>query len=202
MRALGTFFLVLFAALVLGVGSAVYVIERLSVTSDVKVGPWYGASAAGSAEAGPYTRAAIARSAILALSREEAIYYIATTDSSGDPLTSSCRYTVSVEDQPARWWSITAYGPDNFLIPNDGDRYSFTRSDMVSGGEPVQIFELAIDSVGGDSNSDDGQGPVVSSGVVVDQTFSLLLRLYHPHLSVLVSADQIAAPQIIKLGCI
>ncbi|TDI61846.1 MAG: DUF1214 domain-containing protein [Alphaproteobacteria bacterium] len=193
MRALGTFFLVLSAALVLGVGSALYVLESQPMKPDIQVGPWQGSSEAGSVEAGIYTRAAIARSAMLALTRQEAIYFIASTDSSGDMLTSSCRYNVSVEDQPARWWSITAYGPDYYLIPNDGDRYSFTKTDMVADDEPVQIFALAMD--------DAGMVPVVTNGVMGGQAFSLLLRLYHPHLSVLMSPDQINAPQIIKLGC-
>jgi hypothetical protein len=196
MRALGTFFLVLFAALVLGVGSAIYVIERMPAAPDVQTGPWYGSSVAGSVEAGIYTRAHIARSAMLALTREEAIYFVAATDSSGHPLTSSCRYNVSVEDQAARWWSITAYGPDHFLIPNDGDRYSFTKTDMLLDGEPVQIFELSMDGYQGT-----GLVPKISNGAADAQAFSLLLRLYHPHLSVLMAPDQIAAPQIVKLGC-
>jgi len=180
----------------LGVGSALYLVEHGSFSADIKVGPWQSNSLAGSSDAGMYERAYIARSAMLALTSREATYYVADTDDNGNALTTSCRYSVSGEDFPARWWSITIYGDDQFLIPSKGNRHSFTKSDMQADHLPVFVFELArADIAAGLEN------PVMISGVDPGNGFSMLLRLYHPADALLNAPAQLAVPKITNLGC-
>src|SRR5260221_8008708 len=97
---------------------------RGTMSGDVGDGPGRTSRYTGSSEGGPYLRARIAVHGLLALSREETIYYTAERDSEGKTLDGSCAYHIEGRDPPARWWSITAYGADDFLIPDTGDRYS------------------------------------------------------------------------------
>ena len=83
------------------------------------------------AKASPYLRAYVAVHGLLALGREETIYYTATNDSEGQTLDGNCSYRVEGRDLPARWWGITAYGADDFLIPNPADRYSVSMNSVA-----------------------------------------------------------------------
>jgi len=196
MRALGTFLLVVFAALVLGVVSAVYVVVNVEIAPDIRLGAWQSSQHIGSSEAGLYGRAVVARTGMLALKREEAVYFTASTDDAGWALTSSCRYSVVGADMPARWWSVTVYGPDYYLIPSEANKYSYTKTDMQAAGQQDFLFELA--RTGGAV----GQGsPVMISGNRADAAFSMVLRLYHPDALVLERPDALALPQITNLGC-
>ncbi len=111
-------------ALVLGVGSALLLL-RGGLGGTIAVGPWMTSDVIGSADADPYTRARVAIGGLLALNRSETIYFTAATDSDGEALRMQCTYKIIGSDPPARWWSITAYAADHYLIPNPQDRYSY-----------------------------------------------------------------------------
>ena len=109
----------------LGVGSAYVAVTRLAAAAPGGGGPWSANRDVGGADAGLYLRARVAVSGLFALSRSEAIYFRADRDDLGRPLTSRCDYQITGIAPAARWWSITAYGADYFLIANDSGRYSF-----------------------------------------------------------------------------
>src|SRR5678815_316989 len=118
------------ALLVLGIGTLLglgatwlTVIRGVAMGGAVSNGPWRTSLEAGSREGGMYLRAGIAVHGLLALNRSETVYYTATTDSSGIALDGRCTYRVRGRDPKSRWWSITAYGPDDYLIPNTAHRY-------------------------------------------------------------------------------
>lgn len=98
--------------------------------STVRNGPWGTSLAAGSTSANPYLRAWIARHALLALRKEETIYFSAYVDDDGEPLRGDCDYKIEGEAPEARWWSITVYGQDDFLIPNEQGRYSWGSTEI------------------------------------------------------------------------
>src|SRR5262245_22551598 len=97
----------------------------------VSDGPWQTSLDTGSSAANMYQRARVAVHGLLALNRSETIYYTANTDSDGAPLTGACRYELTGRDPPARWWSITAYGADDYLIPNPAGRYSVSMNSVA-----------------------------------------------------------------------
>lgn len=99
--------------------------------STVKIGPWGTSLAAGSASANPYLRAWIAKHALLALRKEETIYFSAYSDDDGEPLRGECDYRIEGRTPDARWWSITVYGEDDFLIPNEQGRYSWGSTEIA-----------------------------------------------------------------------
>lgn len=99
--------------------------------STVRIGPWGTSLAAGSASANPYLRAWIAKHALLALKKEETIYFSAYSDDDGEPLRGECDYRIEGRAPDARWWSITVYGEDDFLIPNEQGRYSWGSTEIA-----------------------------------------------------------------------
>ena len=80
-------------AVLLGLGSAWWVLKKApSFQQMVQVGAWKTNLLAGSADAGMYTRAAVALNALLALDRSETMYFMATQDDAGQGLRSTCNF--------------------------------------------------------------------------------------------------------------
>ena len=116
-------------AVALGAGSAWWVLRHADWSSSVvKIGPWTGSTLAGSTDADMYTRARVALEGLLALGRDETMYYVAHHDDAGRPLRSACSYRVEGLPPPARWWSITAYADDLFLFDALNRQYSLNGS--------------------------------------------------------------------------
>ena len=110
-------------AVAVGLGSA-WAVLRSVLNYGVAAGPWRASTLAGSPEADLYTRARVALGGLLALNREETMYYVASTDSAGQPLRARCSYRVTGVPPKARWWSVTAYAQDLYLFDNPARRYS------------------------------------------------------------------------------
>ena len=60
---------VVVVALILGAGSALFVIRGFGLGGDIAVGPWVTSLTIGSTQADPYTRARVAVAGLLALGR-------------------------------------------------------------------------------------------------------------------------------------
>jgi hypothetical protein len=158
-------------------------------------GPWNTNLSTGSAASDPYTRASVAFHGLLALNRSETLYYSATRDSNGNALTGDCRYAITGRDPDTRWWSITAYGPDDFLISNpaDGllnlDRYSVAKTTAMR--EPDGSFRAVV-----------GAQPQAGNWIYAGHgKFSLTLRLYNPAAAVAADPTGATLPSIKRLGC-
>ena len=112
-------------AVALGLGSAWWELRHTTWSGNlVKVGPWTSSTLAGSTDADMYTRARVALEGLLALGRDETMYYVARHDDAGRPLRSDCSYRVEGLPPQARWWSITAYADDLFLFDAPNRQYS------------------------------------------------------------------------------
>ena len=72
-----------------------------------------------------YTRAAVAAAGTFASKKPEQAYYQTEIDIEDQPLNGNCLYRLSGEDIESRWWSITAYANDGFLIENTEKLYSY-----------------------------------------------------------------------------
>ncbi len=160
-----------------------------STSGRVSDGPWNTNLTTGSAQNNPYQRAAVAVHGLFALNSSEAIYYTATTDNDGRALDGNCRYEITGRDPDARWWSVTVYGVDDYLIPNPAHRYSVSKTAIArdaSGNFAAQIGGTA----GGDNWI-----PVAPG------RFSLSLRLYNPGPSILADPAHAALPALKKVSC-
>ena len=134
----------------------------------VRDGPWFTSLATGSVDSGRYLRAFVAVHGLLALNRHETIYYNAAVDSSGEKLSGRCDYTIEGRDPDARWWSITAYGPDDYLIPNRARHYSESMNSVMRRDDGSFVITVSQDA------RDANWIPVGA------HDFSLTLRLYNP----------------------
>lgn len=136
--------LAIFLGIVLigGLVSSWYMVSAGSSLTTRSIGPWVTWTAEGRADADPYTRAHFARSGTLNLSTELAGTYIASYDSEGIRLHSSCEYSIKGQEIDARWWSMTAFDDKGRLIPNPAGRYAFT-SDTVT-VEPDNTFLVTL----------------------------------------------------------
>lgn len=183
----------LLVALALGVGSAIWVTQRGINVSIVRVGPWQSELASGSEKADPYTRAVVALNGLFALTPAQSLYFTATMDSGGKPLMVNCTYKLTGRDLPARWWSVTAYGPDNYLIPNSQERYSVAKTGLLR--EADGSFNISV-------SPDAGAGNWIPTGMPADsQTFILMIRLYNPEEALVKNPQDATLPAITLESC-
>ncbi len=183
----------LLVAAALGIGSAVWVAEQGINGSVVSIGPWQTQLASGSERADPYTRAAVSLNGLFALTPDESLYFTASTDSDGKPLMVDCTYKLMGRDLPARWWSITAYGPDNYLIPNSQERYSVARSSLLREADGSFIISVSPDA---------SSGNWIPTGMPADsKTFILMIRLYNPEKALIKNPQNAELPAITLESC-
>jgi hypothetical protein len=175
--------------LALGVGTARVAISNSLSGNVINNGIWSTDLTIGSSEAGAYTRASIALNGTLALKRSETIYYSADRDADGDTLTSNCNYVLEGRDPAARWWSVTVYDSDGYLLPEAKGRYSVSKTSVLrsQGG----AFQIAL--------TRDGRG---ANGIATGTgDFTMVLRLYNPNPNVEAAPDKATLPQLRKGSC-
>lgn len=181
-------------AVLLGAGTALWAVQLRFERGGVAVGPWRTNENIGSSAADPYLRAGVAIGGLLALPRSETVYFTAQTDDAGEPLVSSCVYRVEGHDPDARWWSITAYGSDHYLIPNEAHRYSVDRTRVVRDADG----RFAI-RVGGEPTADPNW--IATGEAEPARRFSLTLRMYNPAPAVTANLAAAELPRIVRESC-
>ena len=131
MRSLAYFVGTFVVALMLGIGSAWYMIEHGSPLTTEQVGPWASWITEGNPNADPYTKAHVARSGRLPLTSTVARYFTARTDSAGHTLTSDCQYAILGSPLNARWWSLAVYDEHGGSSRIHPQRYSFNSEELL-----------------------------------------------------------------------
>jgi hypothetical protein len=174
--------------LAVGLLSVGWAIEKVVDAQSERIGPWRTNPNIGSEDADPYTKAYVALHGLLALNRTEAIYFTAVQDSSGELLSGRCSYVVKGSAIDTRWWTITAYGSDDYLIANAQGRYSISVHDV---GEEDFSFMVA-------KHAPSSGGFLPHGGV---KRFSLTLRAYNPSPALMNQLDTIELPTITKGAC-
>jgi len=181
---------ILLLSIVLGIGSAVYVCRNMGSDRGIRNGAWTTSLNVGGAGAGMYERAFVALTGLFAMEKSEAVYFRGDVDSEGNPLRSSCDYVIEGVDPDTRWWSVTVYGSDNFLIPNAQDRWAFNGGSV--GREKDGSFRIHLSSKEKSKNwLPTGAGPILS----------LTLRLYNPGKTVYEKPMTTVLPVIRKVVC-
>ena len=135
-------------------------------------------------------RAFIGRIGLFALQDSEAIYFIANQDNEGKPLNADSQYLIEGQALDAAYWSITLYGEDHFLIPNEEKRFSYNQvnvqyKDSLKGRYQIQL--------GGNKTM------VNHLPMRGEQQVNLLLRLYQPSSELYTNREGIVLPSIKRL---
>jgi hypothetical protein len=170
--------------------TTIWGMKHIHKSTSFKNGVWNTNLAVGSEDAGMHTRAFIALNGLFALGKSETIYYQTDIDDEGSLLSSNCDYRLEGIDFDARWWSITVYGNDQFLIPNKLNRYSFNVDNLVR--ERDNSYKIHLSGNAKKKNW-------LPSGN--QQQLYLTIRLYNPEFSVYEHPDKIKLPRIIKEKC-
>lgn len=171
----------------IGVGSAILAYEGTVNANSINNGAWLTKLAAGSQNADPYTRAWIAVHGLFALNQSETIYYSAFSDDSGQPFNGDYTYRIEGKAPDARWWSITLYGADDFLIPNAQNRYSYSGNRVIY--DQSGKFTIYVSKT-------EKPGNWLPLGV--QKKFRLSLRLYNPGDSVRMNPTTVELPHIVR----
>jgi len=159
----------------------------------VTIGAWRVAAKAGSIDADPYTRAALARSGEIPLALGEGLELVARVDSSGRALDRRCVYRVGSHTPAARYWTLSLTDAEGFPVDNAAGRYGFRSSEILrdgDGGFSVYVSEVVH------------SGNWLPIGHV--DTFTLALRLYDTPLAATAGAGGIetsSVPTIVREGC-
>ena len=135
-------------------------------------------------------RAFIGRIGLFALQDSEAIYFIGNQDNEGKPLNADSQYLIEGQALDAAYWSITLYGEDHFLIPNEEKRFSYNQvnvqyKDSLKGRYQIQL---------GGNKTMENHLPMRG-----EQQVNLLLRLYQPSSELYTNREGIALPSIKRL---
>lgn len=170
----------------LGIWTGLRNIRSMARRNTVKIDFWGMNLNTGSRKANFYERATVAIAGLFGLKKEEAIYFTTFRDSKGQPLNSNTRYRLEGKTFDARWWSITTYGNDHYLIPNELNRYSYNNENILF--EDDDSYKIQI-------SSDPQTGNWLPSGT--KGNFSITIRLYNPAKSVYDNPSQIKVPRII-----
>jgi hypothetical protein len=178
------------AGIAAGAGAAVWAVKQGGFGNQAQIGPWRTGTDFGSSDAGAYTRAVVARNGLLALPAREARYYTAARDDEGRPLEGRCRYRISGGEAGGAWWSLTLYGADNFLVPNEAGIWSVGSAAMA----PAERASWTILAA-----PDRQPGHWLPTGGV--DRFDLTLRVYLPEDGGRSNLPRERLPHIERLGC-
>ena len=189
MRALiGLFFWpgVVLLGILIGASSALIMLRQAPNVT----GPWVPSPEAGAAaKTDSYTRARVSLCCLLAPTRKEVILFRADRDSTGQPLRANCTYQVIGRPPAARWWSLTVYGSDHFLIETKHGRYSVNAASAKPGDNGQFTVEISPKQTGGAWLPTRGAGPI-----------TLLLRAYGPSAKLIANPSGAALPSIRPVG--
>ena len=144
-----------------------------------------------------YTRAAVAAAGTFASKKPEQAYYQTEIDIEDQPLNGNCLYRLSGEDIESRWWSITAYANDGFLIENTEKLYSYNSETInynANGG--FEIYFLGDNDFITDVSNENWLR------VNQDENFNISLRIYYPGEEFFSNLRRVNLPIIEKVKCI
>ena len=143
-----------------------------------------------------YTRAAVAAAGTFASKKPEQAYYQAEIDIEDQPLNGNCLYRLSGEDIESRWWSITAYANDGFLIENTEKLYSYNSETInynANGG--FEVYFLGDNDFISDVSNENWLR------VNQDENFNVSLRIYYPGEEFFSNLRRVNLPIIEKVKC-
>lgn len=154
---------------------------------------WLYSDKIGAAAASDTERARVALGGPLGLSSKEAVYFVATRDDQGAPLTSECVYQVVGQPIDTRWWSLTLYDSETqHYVPNVLNRSSWNSISVArseAGEWTVQVASTEQDLAW------------LPAQEAPNQSFELILRVYNPSAATRDILPNIELPKVERLSC-
>lgn len=185
-----TFFVLLLifsSSLVFGVSSGLYRIRAITRKKTDRNGAWGINLNTGNKDANMYERASVAVAGLFGLNKTETLYFTCYSDDTGRRLDSDNEYRLEGEDLDARWWSITTYDKDHYLIPNKLNRLSYNGTNLLRDTSNRYTIHLSKEIKEGNWL------PVGDQG-----NFTITIRLYNPARNVYENPQGIELPRVIR----
>lgn len=183
-------FLFVFIAIIVGLGVGVYRIANIE-NSEIAFtnGSWTGCQSLPLGKDDLVT-AQISTFALFALPSHEAIYLFARRDEQHEKLNGLNDYTITgnINQIKAKYWSITAYGNDLYLIPNEANRYSYNNSNLQT--DSAGNFSITVSS-----KKQNGNWLPSPEGA----RFNLVLRIYKGESNFVEHLNEVPLPSIRRL---
>lgn len=201
MKALFKILGVVIISILIGGGAAILHLKQTSTGTDFMIqnGCWR-VNPKMDLKSNDFQRSLVAMIGLFALRESEVLYFVASSDSDGNPLSSAYDYEMIGSNPNARYWSYTIYGQDHFLIPNEEDVYSFNLDDIsyiakdTLNPEIEQFSKRAYTiNISSDSKSENW----LPSGN--EDQLHILLRMYNPSSAVYNNLAGIALPEIRRI---
>ncbi|BFM15798.1 DUF1214 domain-containing protein [Maricurvus nonylphenolicus] len=180
----------LLLACVIAASSAFVYLKYFHLSGWIHNGPWNTNLSMGTSDTGIYDKAWTAMFSALSPSNVN-VYYKVYTDDNGEPLHSSCDYLIQGEALDTRWWSLTVYMEDGFLIPNPQKRYSWNKYNAEFNDDGSFLINLS---------SQQQEGNWIPLADYLGK-LSMTLRLYHPGQMFYDKPESVALPKITKENC-
>jgi len=118
-------------AIILGSGIGIYNIKSGKSDSQRIIGNWQTVDKDKDLNSADLlTIAQVAVYGPYALTKKEVIYLSTNTDSEGNALDPKADYVINGKKLDAKYWSITAYDENGFLIKNPINKYSYNLEDV------------------------------------------------------------------------
>jgi hypothetical protein len=129
--------------------------------------------------------------ALFALPSSEAIYLFARRDEKKELLNSENDYEIkgNLNQIKAKYWSVTLYGKDLYLVPNSDERFSFNNSSLKT--DSAGNFTITVSQ----QRKGDNWLPAPDKA-----KFALVLRVYKGEWNYLQGLETTALPTIKKLN--
>lgn len=180
-------FAFIFLAIVIGIGVGVYRIADVEHSRAFFTnGCWKGSKNLPLGQDNLLT-AQVTAFALFALPGTEAIYLVANKDEKTERLTSENDYIIegNINQIQAKYWSITAYGTDLYLIPNKANRYAFNNSNLKTDSAGNFTIHLS-------------QEPKAGNWLPTPRhaKFNLVLRIYRGESNFLSGLEKTSLPTI------
>lgn len=156
---------------------------------EMQIGAWTTNKLAGSSAANALTRARIAIHGILAMHRQETIYFFSSKDDLGNRLDPKCDWEIIGRGFDCRWWSFTLYDEDYQLIESLSRRYSVHSDNVTLSADGS--YRIVI------SPANPGTNWLASGSA---GSLMVTIRLYNPSQAVLDDVRKVALPQIRQIS--
>ena len=182
---------ILIVTFVIGSGFAIYKVHTWKNDSQQNIGGWN--TIGKDKDVNNNDLLSIAQIAVYAtypLTKKEVIYLNTNKDKDGNLLTTENDYVIEGKKLDARYWSITAYDQDGFLIKNKDNRYSFNNENTSYEADSLS-FKLTLSSKEKSNNW-------LPSGNA--KSISLVIRLYQPSDSLRNNLNTSVLPTVRKVN--
>ncbi|HXX02815.1 MAG TPA: DUF1214 domain-containing protein [Xanthobacteraceae bacterium] len=183
--------LTLFLAAAIGLGATWLTLTRGIAFGSLSIGAWTAWPKSGSPDIDPYARAAIARNGELPVGAGDGVAFYAHTDDAGNAFDGRCTFVVSGMTPAARYWTLTLYDAQGWLVANSLDRHGFTSAEILR--QPDGRFAISV-------------GPRARSGNWLPtggiEQFVLVWRLYDTPIGVAsLTTKEGPMPAVARRGC-